>query len=98
MDEHETEWARAQLESAINELVAAAERVRDVFNLSSGTPMDKLQLGIRASRALEHFETIEKLERMKDWELLRLPNFGRVSLNEVREKIDQFRKTHARDA
>lgn len=44
-------------------------------------------LSIRSANCLMNTgcETMGDVERLTDWELLRQPNFGRVSLNEVRD-------------
>ena len=57
----------------------------------SETSISMLDLSTRAWRALhnEGIETVEHLNRMIDRDLLRLPNFGKVSLREVRSAVER---------
>jgi DNA-directed RNA polymerase alpha subunit len=59
----------------------------------SRTSIDELELSTRSHRALwnDSIETIRQLVDKPEEELLRIPNFGKKSLREVREALDAFR-------
>lgn len=59
----------------------------------SRTSIDELELSTRSHRALwnDSIETIRQLVDKPEAELLRVPNFGKKSLREVREALDAFR-------
>lgn len=59
----------------------------------SRTSIDELELSARAHRALwnDSIETIRQLVDKPEAELLRIPNFGKKSLREVREALDAYR-------
>jgi DNA-directed RNA polymerase alpha subunit len=68
-------------------------------------PLDECELSTRAYNALRHegCATLDDAARKTDAELLRIPNFGRMSLREVREyitwvKAAQAEKTRAANA
>ncbi len=54
-----------------------------------GTPIEELELGVRSYNCLkrEGVETIGDLIRKSDQELMCIPNFGRKSIEEVRERL-----------
>jgi DNA-directed RNA polymerase subunit alpha len=55
------------------------------------TPIEELELGVRSYNCLkrEGIETIGDLVRRSDQELMCIPNFGRKSIEEVRERLAQ---------
>ena len=55
------------------------------------TPIEELELGVRSYNCLkrEGVETIGDLIRKSDQELMCIPNFGRKSIEEVRERLGQ---------
>lgn len=55
------------------------------------TPIEELELGVRSYNCLkrEGVETIGDLIRKSDQELMCIPNFGRKSIEEVRERLAQ---------
>jgi DNA-directed RNA polymerase subunit alpha len=55
------------------------------------TPIEELELGVRSYNCLkrEGVETIGDLIRKTDQELMCIPNFGRKSIEEVRERLAQ---------
>jgi DNA-directed RNA polymerase subunit alpha len=55
------------------------------------TPIEELELGVRSYNCLkrEGVETIGDLIRKSDQELMCIPNFGRKSIEEVRERRSQ---------
>jgi RNA polymerase alpha subunit len=64
--------------------------------LPDDMPVGKLELSVRAANCLAHstryttdqpIATVGELRRTPDPELLRFPNFGRVSLKEVRALV-----------
>lgn len=59
--------------------------------------INELDLSVRAHSALvnDRIETIEQLKAKPDWELLRLPNFGKVSLADVKEAIAKWDKENS---
>lgn len=59
------------------------------------TPVDELALSIRAINCLHNggYQTVGDVADASDGELLREPNFGRRSLNDVREVIARLRET-----
>lgn len=56
------------------------------------TEVDYLPLSVRSSNCLKwgNFRTVEDVVRSTDTELLRLPNFGKFCLNEVRRAVRNF--------
>jgi DNA-directed RNA polymerase alpha subunit len=51
-------------------------------------PVSELGLSVRSKKRLERdYRTVGEVRAASDWELLRDSNFGRVSLNEVRELL-----------
>lgn len=59
-----------------------------------GTPIDELLLNERPRRALKNddINTIEQLRRVSDAELMQMPNFGKKSLQEVKEELARWEK------
>ena len=53
------------------------------------TPIEELELGVRSYNCLkrEGVETIGDLIAKSDQELMCIPNFGRKSIEEVRERL-----------
>ena len=66
------------------------------LNLGDRDPLDvrvnELELSVRPANALynEGIETLRELVAKHDYELLRIPNFGRKSLKEVEEALADF--------
>jgi len=56
------------------------------------TPIEELELGVRSYNCLkrEGIETVGDLISRSEQELLCIPNFGRKSIEEVRERLDKF--------
>jgi hypothetical protein len=59
-----------------------------------GTPIDALELNARAYACLHNdcIDTVEQLRTISDAELLRIPNFGRKSLEEVKKCIARWER------
>ena len=55
------------------------------------TPIEELELGVRSYNCLkrEGVETVGDLIRKSEQELMCIPNFGRKSIEEVRERLGQ---------
>lgn len=55
-----------------------------------------LELCVRAANALQahHVHTIGQLDDMRDSELLRFPNFGRLSLKQTRGAVNDLRSRY----
>lgn len=66
---------------------------REAERRINGTSLAVLDLSTRASKCFRYEEifTIEYVDSMSDGELLRVPNFGRRSLKQVRNLIAQWR-------
>jgi DNA-directed RNA polymerase subunit alpha len=60
-----------------------------IENLTLDTEVQELWLSVRASNAImrEGFKTVREIYSKTDEELLRIPNFGRKSLAEIRSLI-----------
>ena len=58
------------------------------------TSISMLSLGYRSKNILmaEGIETVEQLMKLSDMELLKMPNLGRNSLNEIRNAITNMVK------
>lgn len=66
----------------------------DVSCRMDGTPLSEIKLRSRPRNCLERDKiyTIEYVESMSDGELMRLPNFGKGSLREVRNALKMWKK------
>jgi hypothetical protein len=55
-------------------------------------PTDELELSVRAANCLKNMgvRTVGQLTAMSDAELLRYPNFGRRSLNQLKQVLDEY--------
>lgn len=73
--------------------ITCEECATDAEQRVTGTPLTVLDLDTRARKCFENnmIFTVEYVEAMSDGELLRVPNFGRVSLKEVRTLIAAWR-------
>jgi DNA-directed RNA polymerase alpha subunit len=62
---------------------------------SGGTSVDELPLSERTATALRagNIKTVQQIRLMTNAELLALPNFGRKSLNELREIVSCYDET-----
>ena len=56
--------------------------------------IDALGLSKRAYNCLVRggFTTVEEVERTPDWELLRIPDLGRISFREIRRATSRLRR------
>ena len=74
-------------------MITCPKCLDEVARRMDGTPVSQLQITTRVANCfdLEQIYTVECIESMSDGELLRIPNFGKVSLQEIREEIRQFR-------
>lgn len=83
---------RAEILAATAKLAAYedAERKQSVRN---GVPIDQASLSVRSFNALRcaGYRTMEQVCDAHDYELLRIPNFGRKSLNEVKAVCAKYR-------
>ena len=75
----ETQESQDEEESEIDEELAMKLR----------TPVQELELSVRASNCLEasHIETVGELVKMNEADLLKLRSFGKTSLREIARKI-----------
>jgi DNA-directed RNA polymerase alpha subunit len=84
------ERVMTQLRPLITELVG----VLDVLagEADAAVSVDELEIGVRAQGALKNngITTIRQLRQISDTQLLRTPNFGRVSLDEVRGALKAY--------
>jgi len=74
------------------EVVDDEEDVSDTGDMGwDDSPIEELELGVRSYNCLkrEGIETIGDLVRKSDQELMCIPNFGRKSIEEVRERLSQ---------
>ncbi|MCO5167747.1 MAG: DNA-directed RNA polymerase subunit alpha [Planctomycetes bacterium] len=79
------------------EEVPAAEGVRveaasrDQLSMQFSMPVTELDLSVRAQNCLEseNIRTIGELVRMKEEDLVKLRNFGRVTLKEIEKKLTE---------
>lgn len=78
------ERVMTQLRPLIAALVEALDALAG--EADAAVSIDELEIGSRARGALviNNITTIRQLRQISDTELLRTPNFGRVSLEEVR--------------
>lgn len=89
----------AELTTAFDAQLAAVEMRRKAMYLSMANcpnpegdigGIEHLDLSVRAERCFKEFtdvKTIGELTRMSDAELLRIPNFGKCTLREVRAAL-----------
>jgi DNA-directed RNA polymerase alpha subunit len=72
--------------SRCNKLLMQIER----HSISLSSEVGELSLSVRARNSLKNAEiiTIKDLIQKTETELLRLPRFGRKSINEIREKLN----------
>ena len=84
----ESESERGE-DSAYDAEVDEPEAVHDGASAWDDTPIEELELGVRSYNCLkrEGVETIGDLIRKSDQELMCIPNFGRKSIEEVRERL-----------
>lgn len=67
---------------------AEKERIRKILKMS----IEELELSVRANNSLRgaNITTVADLVRREESELLRFRNFGRKSLDEIKEKIQEY--------
>lgn len=72
------------------------ECAKDVAERTNGNPVNDLGLSVRCYNCLrnEGILTIEYAEKVSDATLLRIPNFGRKSLAELRAEIKRWRSEY----
>jgi DNA-directed RNA polymerase alpha subunit len=79
-------WALAKdIQTACEDACRAVEE-RTTYDVT----LDRLEISVRASNCLKlaDAKTVGEVRAMSDGQLLRLPNFGRKSLKEVRDAIE----------
>jgi len=83
---------RAALDMAIKELEAARRHATNSAPPADDTPLADLDLSLRAVHALRDAQilTLGELVQHSDMDLLRLMNFGRHSLNEVKTMLGNY--------
>lgn len=81
--------ARAELEAAIEQIDAAIESLRSVEPL---TDLDQLELTVRSRNCLRNMgiETVEQLLGTPPGNFMQQPNFGAISLRDLRHELDRF--------
>lgn len=69
------------------------QHMRERQDELKGASVDKLEISTRSRNALWHegIQTIAQLEQMTDGELLRLPNFGRKCLRDIKQGLASYR-------
>lgn len=79
------DWENAQLDQEVRELVSS-------INPGLLARVDDLELSVRTGHCLRstNCKLVGDLVRMTEGEVLRIPNFGRKSLNEVKEVLAQM--------
>ena len=57
-----------------------------------GTPMEQVEMSVRARRALDglNIHTLGELAAKSEAELLACRNFGQTSLNEIRQRLSEY--------
>lgn len=75
------------IENMAHQILDMVAALKDGQWEGSGTPLDLVELSCRSRNCLKYggYETVQDVADAPDSELLRLPNFGRKSLKEVRE-------------
>lgn len=65
---------------------------KDVILAKLATRIDEIELSVRSTHCLEraNIETVGELVQYDEQGLLRFRNFGRKSLNEIKQKIEEF--------
>ena len=95
------QWSLYRLVEAARDTMRALEDVlgtnayhTPVEQLFDDTTVKELELSIRADQCLhnEGLKTIGEVLAKSDNELLRMPNFGRKSLRELKEAIAYYRR------
>jgi DNA-directed RNA polymerase alpha subunit len=74
------------------------KKINSVFNISDdevdgeAMKIDNLDFSVRTRNCLksEGIDNISDLMNYSDKDLLRIPNFGKYSLNEIKEKLEVF--------
>ena len=79
----------AQLEDKLGEIIAAPSADRQTFDPILLRPVDELELTVRSANCLkaENIYYIGDLIQRTETELLKTPNLGRKSLNEIKEVL-----------
>ena len=77
---------------AAKELLVSAIRRANIdprLENEDGRPIEELQLSKRAENCLkaERIFTIEQLVKFKEYDLLRMPNLGRISIEEIKRHL-----------
>jgi DNA-directed RNA polymerase subunit alpha len=78
-------------ESYAAQLSRAGEQQADKGSGFDDTPIEELELGVRSYNCLkrEGIETVGDLVNKSEQELMCIPNFGRKSIEEVRERLEK---------
>ena len=71
-----------------DELDADSERIREILNI----PVEQLELSVRSSNCLKNanIKTIGELTRKTEDDITKTRNFGKKSLQEIREKLKEW--------
>lgn len=80
-----------QIHALIAPMMPPMMSVSAVEEILSNMSVDKLELSVRASNCLRksNIKTLGELTQMRETDLLRSKNFGRKSLNEIKELLSE---------